>query len=327
MAQASLGAESTSSGGGTPWGTRLLSAGLGIVVTVVGALVVGKLQGREPRLSYSSTESIPFNGSSGVLSIYQVTLSNIGSREVEEVSCIVRVPAAKVEQYNISANPTLETAASFSGDTLKLHMPSLNPAESVQILVLASGPRDLPTRPQVSARGKGVVAIEKASSDAKPWKDESILFGVSLASFSALLSTGLFTRLLRRRLGLGTEGDDQRQVLAYVCRLAGLSDLAGQYAAQTHKTTYWSEADRLGELALENNDPKRSDAIERALLALTEYASLAESSKAVVFYNVARINEAKPDKDSHKRYMDLAMKTSPRLIKTRMDLEARFGRK
>lgn len=70
----------------TSWLTVLLSSVLAIAVTVVGAMIIGKLQAQEPHLIYSYTESAPISGPNSVVSIYQVTVANDGKKEVEGVT-------------------------------------------------------------------------------------------------------------------------------------------------------------------------------------------------------------------------------------------------
>ena len=219
------------------WGNRIISAIIGILVTVTGSLILVSLETREPHLVYSSTESLPFSGSNGEVSIYQVTVSNDGKKEAYDVACAIRIPAAKIEQYKVTASPLLNATGTVSGETVNVQVPNLNPSESFQISLLASGLQSLPARPQVSARGKGVVGTEKAPSTEQSPSEPIALITLGAASL-AVVVTGVVARILRKTVTGSTSlvgsGDDQRQVLAYVCRAYGLRDLADQYSAQSH---------------------------------------------------------------------------------------------
>jgi hypothetical protein len=323
----------------TSWGSLLLSALLGIIVTVVGALIVGRLQSREPNLLFASTESVPFNGPNNFVSIYQVTFSNDGKKEVDDVACVIRIPAAKVDQFKVSANPSLVVSGTASGDALRIQIPSLNPSEAVQVSLLASGSQSLPLRPEVSARGRGVTGAEKTQTNESPLSGASFFFMLIGVASSAVVTTGLFSRLLRKKniasgttgseadkVKTGAEEHDQRQVLAYICRVSGLNELADQYSSEDRATSYWAEADRLGQIAAESGDPQTVKAIEYALLALTEYVgNIVESSLAIIFYNVARIKKVRGDEDGFAKFLELAKKTSRNIIESRLKIDHRFG--
>jgi len=298
---------------------------VGIAVTVAGALILGKLQAHEPHLVYSSTESLPFSGPSGDVSIYQVTLSNDGNKEVYDVACAIRIPSAKIDQYKVTADPLLNVSGAVLGDSVNIHVPNLNPSESVQISLLASGSRDLPARPQVTARGKGALGSEKAKATDKSWFDTIPLISLAAATLAMFVS-GLAGRVLRSKSATGSSsgsGDDQRQILAYICRAYGLIDLAEQYSARAHETTYWAEADRLGQMAVDAGG-ERMATIERALLGLVEYKKVARASKAVVYYNVALINGVKKDGAAYKKYLQMAKDISAEEIERRLKVDPRF---
>jgi hypothetical protein len=314
------------SGGWSEWGNRFISAIVGIAVTVAGALIIGRFQAHEPYLVYSSTESLPFSGPSGDVSIYQVTLSNDGKKEVYDVACAIRIPLAKIDQYKVTANPLLNVSGAVSGDSLNIQIPNLNPSESIQISLLASGSQNLPARPQVTARGKGAVGSERGRENQKPWFESAPSVSLGAATFALLAST-LALRLIRSKTSgsdLTGPSDDQRTNLAYVCRIYGLSDLAEEYSMRAHETTYWIEADRLGQIAVQAGGNKL-ELIENALQTLIEYnQQIRQTSKAIVYYNLALINRAKKDDLAFKKYLQLAKDTSPEEIERRLKFDRRF---
>jgi len=322
--------ERSASGGG--WVGRIVSAVVGIIVTVAGALIIGQFQARDPHLVYSSTESLPFSGPSGEVSIYQITISNDGKREVYDVACVAQIPGGRVDRYKITANPLLGVSGSASGDTVNIQIPNLNPSESVQISLLATASSTLPVHPDVLVRGRGVVGAQKSLPEEAQLPFGAPLISLFAATF-ALLVAGVFMRLLSQNKKLiafaagssGGSGYDQRQALAYICRAGGLRDLAEQYSAQTHETTYWAEADRLGDLATDQTGGERMAAIERILLTMIDYPGMARSSKGIVYYNLALISHAKKDEAACRGYLDLARKTSPAEIEFRLKVDKRLG--
>src|SRR6266481_3799977 len=198
------------------WGERIISAFLGIVVAVIAALIIGNFQAHDPHLSYSSTESVPFSGPNGDVSIYQVTLSNDGKREVYDAACAIRIPAAKIDQFKITADPLLSASGTINGDSLNVQIPNLNPSESIQISLLASGSQNLPVRPVVTVRGKGIVGSEKSKTTDKPWSERFVLIATMAATLALGVSTVFGRFLAIRSKGGSTSGDDQRQILANI---------------------------------------------------------------------------------------------------------------
>jgi len=320
------------------WPNRIVSALLGIVVSVLGSVILGRLQAREPHLVYWSTEALPFSGQNGNVSIYQVSVSNDGKKEISDVGCVIRVLGAKVDQYKVTANPLLNASTSISNDSVNIQIPNLNPSESVQIALLVTSSMTLPVRPEILARGKGITGTEKNMT-----KDEGAPTGIStlLVATAAVALSGVFLSLLRQKSmtnarkslvnamvpeAAGPPGDDQRQVLAFVCRVYGLRALADQYIAQTHETTYWAEADRLGQMGTDNPGGEQTAAIERVLAGLLDYnPEIAKASIAIVYYNLALISLAKKDKVANQKYIQLAKDISPAEINRRLKVDKRFA--
>src|SRR5216683_5529564 len=143
------------------WPNRIISALLGIVVSVLGAVILGKLQAREPHLMYWSTEALPFSGQNGNVSIYQISVSNDGKQEISDVACAIRVQGAKLDQYKVTASPLLNASTSISNDSVNIQIPNLNPSESVQIALLVTSSTTPPQHPEILARGKEIIGTEK----------------------------------------------------------------------------------------------------------------------------------------------------------------------
>lgn len=308
------------------WLERVVSAVLGIAVAVIAALVIGAFQTREPHLTYSSTDSVPFSGSNQEVSIYQVTLSNDGKKEVYEVASDIRIPYAKIDQLKLTADPLLAAAGTVSGDTLNVRVPSLNPSESVQVSVLASGSGTLPTRPQVTARGRGVVSSEKSKATIeKSWAD-TLPFMAIVAATLSLASAGIFQRIFRSKSPASARRSlDQREALAHLCWAFGLTDLANKYADRAQETSYWQEADRLGQAAVDGGG-ERLIKIEQVLLSLVDFRGdvLQRASKAAVYYNLAIISQAQNNELDVKKYLRLARDASKDEVESRLKFDPRL---
>jgi hypothetical protein len=169
-------------------------------VTIATGLILSHFQAREPYLVYSTTDTIPFLGHNQVLAIYQVSIGNEGKKAVEDVNCIINIPAAAIEQKRITADPALSYSESSTGDSLKLSFPLLNPSELVQVSILATAPTQLPNRPQVSLRGKGVSGQEKKIEQQKTGNPLLSVITAIIGVFGGFLSILLYRRDIRREL-------------------------------------------------------------------------------------------------------------------------------
>lgn len=277
--------ENTSSIGSkeSVWPSRIISALLGIAVTVVAALIVQYLTTRDPKLTYSSVETVPFSGTNNVVGIYQVVIRNDGKREIEGIGCYVRIPGAKIEQYRTLTAPSLAASAAANNDALKVDVPSLNPGETAQVSILATNSAWLPSHPEISVRAKGVMGEEQ--SPAGPTKIESVIpFFTAGMALVALLSTFLFRKLLS-----DVGGGSQQKILASICKVRELKEREERYT-KGGRLTYFGEADRLGQEAMESGSPEVTSEV-KAILSdlLSADRSIRDSSMAVVLYNLARI--------------------------------------
>jgi hypothetical protein len=123
----------------------------GLVVFIAGNLVVDWIRSDRPNLTYLAPDSIPFQGEAKKISTYQVIVTNEGKKAVDDVVCVVTVPDSRIEQNAVvPSSPSIEFHTAIGSDNLKLELPSLNPSESVQVSIVASGSNYLPIRPRVA---------------------------------------------------------------------------------------------------------------------------------------------------------------------------------
>lgn len=313
------------------WGQILVSALVTGIVAIITGTILFRLQTREPKLVYQASATSPFRGSDQNFAIYDVEISNRGSASIHDVTALVEVPSSEIEDYRISADPTLRTSETDSDGGLEIRVPELNPGEQVGISVLATSDEDLPTRPDISVRGSGVLG-EEASEEVSVSGLLSSERLVSLATAVAAAYTGLATLLVFRRrvqtlsvfgrdIALSDKhSDDQNEILAYLCGIHGLADDMQDYLARPRKTSYWAEADR--HAALAESDPTSPEAESRkhVLADLLEYASVAPLSRSIVQFDIARIANAQGNQTEAEEY--LAKIGNNPIIKSRLRLHA-----
>jgi hypothetical protein len=299
---------------GSVWWQRIVSALLGIAVTVVGALILQKIQSREPRLVYSSVETVPFNGQNGVIGIYQVVVRNDGKREVEDISSYIRIAGAKIEQYHTIVAPSLTTTTAQVDDAVKVNIPSLNPGETAQISILASSPTFLPTHPDISMRAKGVNGEEATSGTPSKRQETSPLLPL-LTAVAALSSTSSIYAVLRRRQRFG-----QAQVLESICRLHSLHSRAARYST-AKKVTYYNEADLLGDEAVQSSDAQVVSSVKKILMSVCVVPTMRDTSRAIVFFNLARIAAKEGNRDEVANFLAQAKSLSLEEIEARTRID------
>jgi hypothetical protein len=298
------------------WWPRIISALLGIAVTVVGSLILQKLQSREPHLTYSAVEALPFNGQSGVVGIYQVILRNDGKKEIEDITSYIQVKGAKIEQYRTIVAPSLTTTTSADADAIRVNLPSLNPGEAAQISILASNPTFLPSRPEISVRAKGVNGVEQTSQPLRP-EEKPFLLSL-LTAFSALVSTSLIYLFLGRRRLMGRS---QAANLKSICQTHGLDSRAERYST-VGRLTYYAEADRLGDEAVQSQNAQTTSEIKKVLIGICALPTINEGSKAIVLYNLARIAAKEGNDTDVDAYVAGAKRISPEEIEGRIRIDS-----
>jgi hypothetical protein len=291
------------------WKAKLISGLLAIVVTVAGAIIVSKLLSKDPRLVLTLNETIPFVGDSGSVATYSLTVANAGKVPIEDVVATIRVQDAQVEQVKVSASPSLRHEHKQEVGAAVISIPDLNPGESVQVAALLKASFKLPSKPEVYARGKGVTGVEEGPTTASNLDDAtSFTKLLSTAALPLALASGFLT-FYRRSIG-SHRGGDQRQVLASICRMHNLNKLANEYLERQTDTFYWSEADRLGQIAIDTADPNERAAIIRVLNTLIKYplTNMSGTAKGVIRYNLARIMFVEGDVETAKKEVKAARK-------------------
>lgn len=312
------------------WSQILLTALVTGVVTIVTGVILSKLQVHEPSLVYSTVETIPFAGQNQVVGIYQVSISNEGNKEVEEVDAFIRVIGAKIEQRRVSAAPTLAFSDELKTDSITLHFPRINPSETVQLSILATAPAELPRRSEVALRARGLSGKEKTNDEKEKFGTVFAAVLTALVGATAGLSS-FFMRAVGRskrdlaaaltRIQSGKHSGNQRHVLAYLCDLHGLYDEAERYRTLNAEAQYWSESDRLSTVFLNCSDAKRKESVRRVLDDLLDYASIASDSADIINLNLARICHACGLQDEARSYLAHATAKGDELVKTRVRLD------
>lgn len=297
----------------------LITAIVSGVITIGASMAVFKLQESEPKLTYSDTKTIPFAGSNGVIGIYGIKIANDGKKYVSDVVCVVRIPNSKIDQFQVSVSPANQHSEQVTGDTFMMKLSGLNPLEEAGISILVSANQTLPDQPEITLRATGINGTSRDST-----QQEESGFSKLFPALVGLLG-GLITLFLSLSGRIGSfsarHGADQRGVLAYLCGLYGLKDEQMYYRGFQAKVEYWSEADRLTDMAIESTDAQKAHSVIQTLLVLIDYASMASDSVAIVHYDIARLAAHLKDENLVTEHFRKARRLAPGLIKKRLDID------
>ncbi len=303
------------------WGRIILTAIITAVVTVGGGMLITIWQADEPHLTYSTEDAIPFEGQQENIAIYNVKIENDGEKVVEDVVCQLSFSTATIEQSRLIIEPTITKNVTTENNMYRLELPDLNAKESAIISVLASSPEQLPSRPDISLRGKDVTGVE-ASTENKTGDNWIFVVLATIAVYAIFSILYLYFRKDSSK-----HRDDQRQILSYLCGIHKLNAEVERYLNMPSKTSYWSESDRFAALA--SKKPKGAEAEKRkhVLKDLLKYAYVHKSSRGIVHYNIARIAKAQGKKKEADVHLKQAKDIIPKLIETRIKLDPIWKKK
>jgi hypothetical protein len=186
------------------WRRTLAVAVISIIVTVVGGTMVSMLSSREPRLTYTAPESLPFNGEGKSVGIYQLEIANEGNNVAEGLTGSVRIPLAIIDNHRVTSPGALPIETKVEGDTVRLSAPSLNPTETIRLSILASSSTTLPGEPVVSVRANGVTGVRRVPGTSRTMP---FSFFPTLVIASATVIVMLLLQIISRRRKGGSVAD------------------------------------------------------------------------------------------------------------------------
>lgn len=305
----------------------LLTGFVTFIVTIAGSMILTNIQNREPRLVFSTSDTIPFAGENQVMGIYHIRISNEGKKATNNVVCHICLLDTNIEQWDISADPALKFSEILTNDSLELSFPILNPSETLQISILATNDKSLPNKPEISLRAEGVSGSEKQTTDVTSFLNQEVpdeIATIIIALSSAF--AGLFALTMTgSRLRGSYRGGDQNRVLAFLFGNYGLKDEMEKYLEREKIVAYWSEADKLGVLAKSSDDTMKN--IYKSILKdILVYApKIAKKSKGIIYYNIARIEAIQGnDAEKQKNISEAKKLMSKKEIENRMKIDPIF---
>ncbi len=178
---------------------------IGLVVGVLLTLFGFWLTARSPHLKVTVPETIMYKGEKNQVSILNVTVTNDGSKEAEEVECWLLIPGTKVQE--VKAGPDqLAPVVTTKENKVQIAVKTLNPREDFTISALLNTPEKLTEQPKVEVRGKGVIGEREAKSQL------SILEQILIIMLTVTLS-GVASAIVQAQLLYKKEREERAEIL------------------------------------------------------------------------------------------------------------------
>lgn len=311
------------------WKSILATGLVTAIVTIGTGMFLFWWQTKEPVLTYNYIRSIPFEDSQRKVFIQQIEVKNTGNETAEDATLVVKFKNSKIEKSNINIDNAIKYEKTISDNSISLSISSLNPNEGLSLSVLLEGNSQFDSNPDISLRAKGIVGekIGASSTEKKP----TILIALAAAYagiFTFVLSIKKYrdtflliaTRLFK---GKPLSSGSQKEILASILSMHGFPQKAKEYLTYGSERRYWVESDLLSAEAICNDDNEKNRYIN-VLTQLAELTEMAESSRAIVYYNIARIKKSQGN--DYDIYLDMAKKIDLKEIEFRLTKDPVFSK-
>lgn len=314
------------------WKPVMATAVVTGIVAVATGMILFSFQTRRPRLTYTLSETIPFQGDDETLAIHHVVIRNEGSRSVDDVDFHISVSPANVKEHRITGATVLDYTETLSEQSYRVHFTNLNPQESITVSILASSMEKIGMHPAVALRGKGVGGSESRQDGRKKssWIYNPIIPAI-FSAYSALFALVVLRKrrpstfqILGRVVDSDTHSDDQNEIIAFLFNIHGLPEIAETYLKRNRKALYWSEADHIAAAAIQDSESATKEKRKQILIDLLSYARMAPLSEGIIHYNIARIAKHQGKESESAEHLEAARAVIPKLLTKRLSLDYIF---
>ncbi|MCK4825800.1 hypothetical protein KA005_59175 [bacterium] len=312
------------------WKSILATAFITGLVTIATGIMLFWWQTEKPELTYNSIRSIPFDNASNKLFIQQVEIKNSGDKPAEDVVLVISFTDEIIQKSKVTIDSAISHQKEIDKNSIQLKIDSLNPQEGASIALLYQSIKTDSSGAAVSLRAKGITG--KLIGSNKKEKKESIWISlvaayVGIAAFILSTKKGriMLPIVVRSLLSGRSIGGSQKNVIASTLSMYGYPEKAKEYLNSEANRQYWVEADLLSSEAINGNEKLKKDTIQ-ILLTICETQYMAESSKAITYYNIARIYKAlNTENKKIDEYLHLAKDIDKKEIEERLSHDPVFS--
>lgn len=252
------------------------------LVTLASSLVLDWYKSEEPKLIYSVTSSDPFEGKESYLSVYHIVVENQGKNQLSDVNTVIESFDSQIVESKIKIDPSLNYNESISNNSYKLRLDYMNPTDIIQLSLLISS-QVPPKDPKISVRGKGANGIMQTFPSQNSTSSQNSASNDLLGPLTVGIALMGTLTTIRSYKGKG----EQHENLVYLCGVNGLNEDAEYYSK--NKTNYMAASDYLTFKALNGDSQEYKDKVIKLFTDLISYTNVLDSSKGVIYYNIARI--------------------------------------
>lgn len=311
------------------WKSIIATAFITGVVTIATGMLLFWWQTEKPELTYNSIQSIPFDDVSNKLFIQQIEIKNSGSKPAEDVVLIASFTDEVIQKSKITIDNAISHKKESNDKSIQLKIDSLNPGEGANISVLYQSAESQSAGAAISLRAKGIAG--KLIGSQKENSKEPILIAL-IAAYAGIFSFLLSTKrgrtmlpLIAKSLFLGRSlGGSPKNEIASALSLYGYPEKAKEYLNSGADRQYWVEADLLAAEALLGDIKLKKDTIQ-ILSIICNVPRIASTSKAIAYYNIARIYKTiDTNDDKSTEYLDQARELDKPEIESRLSRDPIF---
>jgi len=261
-------------------------------------MVLFKWQSKEPELVYNHIGSIPFDDNSGQVSIQQIEVINTGDEVAQNVLLSIDFNGATIEKSHIQLDSTIKASENVNEKAITLDVENLNPSEKIEVSALIRGISAADSSPTISLRANGVVGKRIGTVAI----DEKEMIGIAVAAaYSGLFAFVMMNKTRRDRFlritqlllkGRADLPHTQNEQIASAFSLYGMPHKTVEYRSSNTRRSYWVEADYIGADAINSTEEERIKSLAVLNHLAEEIEAMAPSSKAIVYYNIARVQRS-----------------------------------
>lgn len=279
----------------TNYKALIITGIISLAVAVGGNLVVNWLSEEKLSLTYDLVSSESFASSNSHIKITTLTLSNEGTKSVDEVVLSLKMNSGVISEYKIFNIPANLYTIKEDSKQLVLQVKYLNAGDHFSIQMLTHSDDQKEFLPSVDLRGRGVIGKPSKVKESNSFLESVLLAMAAIAAFVSVLSmwsnkkVNSLLESSRFDLENGKHRGDQRDIFAYVLSINGLLSEAKLVREFPRKIHYWSIADLLTEEWIGSGDKTVQEKGIKVLTDLIDYAAINGQSIRLVQTNIIRL--------------------------------------
>lgn len=296
------------------------------VVTFASSVALDLYESEGPKLIYSITSSDSFERNDSYLNIYHIVIENQGKNQIPDVITICEPKDATIVERKLKVDSSLLYSDNISNTTYKLHLDYMNPNDVIEMSLLISSKAPLSDL-RFSIRGEGVNGIRQTSLSQNS-ASYNIFFPLILGISVMLLTLGIRTKIGIKNIFNFKETSvklsaEQYENLLYLCGVNRLNEDVEFYL--THKTTYLIASEYFTIKAL-NNTKEYKEKVIKLFNDLINYANVSDSSKGIIYYNLAKIEMSRGNSSAAINNLNKAKEYNIKAVNNRLTVDTIFDK-